>query len=77
MTPFIQLKLYASLRRFTPPAPDRYPIEKGSTVARLIEGLGIPASEVKLIFVDNVKGTPESILQGGERVGIFPPIGGG
>ena len=31
----------------------------------------------KLIFINSKKGALSSTLQGGERIGIFPPIGGG
>jgi len=77
MTISIQLKLNASLRRFAPPASDHYPIEKGLTIRRLIARLGISSEEVKLIFIDNAKASLDSVLGGGERVAIFPPIGGG
>lgn len=73
----IHIKLYATLSRFTPPFPDAYPVEKGSTVKLLLKQLKIPEKNAKLIFVNSVKGNPDSILQGGESVGVFPPVGGG
>ena len=39
--------------------------------------LGVPEADIKLIFIDGVKGDLTSSLHGGERVGIFPPVGGG
>ena len=77
MKAHIQLKLYATLGRFTPPSGEPYPIEKGDTVRQLIENLKIPEKEVKLVFINGIKGGLASILNGGERVGLFPPIGGG
>ena len=73
----IQLKLYASLRRFTPASAARYSLEKGTTIRGLIEKLDIPAEQVKLVFINNVKQGLDFILNGDERVGLFPPIGGG
>jgi molybdopterin converting factor small subunit len=39
--------------------------------------LEIPADQIKLVFVDGAKAKLTTILDGGERVGIFPPVGGG
>ena len=73
----IHLKLYATLSSFAPPFPDTYPVEKGSPIKILLKQLKIPEKNAKLIFVNRVKGNLDSVLQGGERVGIFPPVGGG
>ena len=47
------------------------------TMRNLIKKLGIPDEKAKLIFINGVKGDLESVLYGEERVGIFPPLGGG
>jgi len=73
----VQIKLFADLNAFTPPAADRFPIAVGTTVRRLLEELQIPAEKVRLVFIDNVKRDLDAVLRGGERIGIFPPIGGG
>ena len=77
METYIELKLFATLNRYQPPTADRYPIRSGMRVADLTDELGIPAKEAKLIFIDGRQGRPETILQAGQRVGIFPPVGGG
>jgi len=77
MQAYISIKLFASLNRYTPDTADNYPVRAGTTVRDLIDQLGVPATEVKLIFVNGVKGDLASALNGGERVGIFPPVGGG
>jgi molybdopterin synthase sulfur carrier subunit len=74
---YITIKLYATLKRFLPTSPENYPIEPGITVDNLLEKLCIPKEEVKIIFIDGAKHDPEFILKGGERVGIFPAVGGG
>ncbi len=74
---YITLKLFATLGKFTPDSSDNYPVESGTSVRDLIAGLKIPEEKAKLIFIDGVKGELESILNGGERIGIFPPVGGG
>lgn len=73
----INLKLFATLADFTPPNAGSYPVTPGITVKDLLEKLNIPLSEVKLIFINNVRAELETIIRGGERIGIFPPVGGG
>ena len=73
----IKIKLLAMLKKLSPPDADNYPITPGMTVRELLDRLGIPEEEAKLIFINGVKGDEDAILQGGERVAVFPPIGGG
>ena len=73
----VQLELQSTLKRFQPASPDRYPIASGSTVRELLAQLKIPEYEVILVFIDGMKGNLDSTLSGGERVGLFPPLGGG
>jgi len=77
MKTFVQLKLFATLANHTPENADRYPVSPGSTIKNLLDSLNIPLSEAKLIFVNNVRVGPEAVIFGGERIGIFPPVGGG
>jgi len=73
----IQLKLYATLQVFMPAGGEAYPISPGMTVRDLLTQLDLPAEKAKLIFIDGTKAELSSRLEGGERVGIFPPVGGG
>ena len=73
----IDLKLFATLATRMPENASRFPITSGMTVAQLIDMLPISSDEAKLIFVDGVRAQMETRLLGGERVGIFPPVGGG
>lgn len=75
--PFVQLKLFASLKALAPENAERLPIEPGVTVGALLEGLTIPTAKAHLIFIDGIKRSLETTLNGGERVGIFPPVAGG
>ena len=77
MKPHIQIKLFASLQEFTPQSSDEYPIKAGISINSLLEQLNIPPEKAKLIFVNGVKADLTESLKGGERVGIFPPVGGG
>ena len=77
MKAHIQIKLFATLQEFMPVSAENYPIETGTTVGGLLQHLDIPPNKIKLVFIDGVRAELTSILKGGERVGIFPPVGGG
>ncbi len=73
----IEVKLFADLTKF---GPERSSIDlpEGSTVKSILEKYRIPKEKRKLIIL--VNGRPchgkDPILQGGDVVAIFPPIGG-
>ena len=73
----IHLKLFANLQEFTPPSADKYIIDPGIRICDLLEQIKMPREKAKLIFINGIKAELTSTLQGGERVGIFPPVGGG
>lgn len=77
MKTHIQIKLFATLQQFMPDSADHFPIEAGTTIQSLLDKLDIPSAKAKLIFIDGIKADLNKILNGGERVGIFPPVGGG
>ena len=77
MKPQIEIRLFATLQKFMPDSAENFAIEPGTTVGRLIQQLDLPEDKVKLIFINGVKAELTSVLKGGERVGIFPPVGGG
>ncbi len=77
----LQVLLNATLRRFSP-GYDPYrgiilEISPGTPVSQVIRQLGLPPEEVTLIMVNGVRRGPDFPLQGDERLGLFPPIGGG
>lgn len=73
----ITLKLFATLRAHAPENADRFAIDPGTTVADVIRALNIPEKDAKLIFVNNIRREHDTPLQDGDRLGIFPPVGGG
>ncbi len=52
-------------------------VEPGTTVAQILPSLGVPTKEVSLLMVDGRRRDLDFVLQGDERVALFPPIGGG
>lgn len=77
MQTHIQIKLFAALQKFMPAAAENYAIEAGTSIRALLKQLDIPEDKAKLIFIDGLKAEPTTVLKGGERIGIFPPVGGG
>ena len=73
----IQIKLFATLKEFTPPMADNYDIDPGIRISDLLDQIQIPRTKAKLVFINGVKADLTATLDGGERVGIFPPVGGG
>jgi len=73
----IDLNLFATLRPFLPDSPKNMEISEGTCVKDLVAGFGIPEADVKLIFINGKRQLPTYELQHNDRVGIFPPVGGG
>ncbi|MEF2231980.1 MAG: MoaD/ThiS family protein [Pseudodesulfovibrio sp.] len=73
----IEIKCFATLARFLPKNAEHYPVDEGETVRSLMKKLGIPPGEVTLIFVNSVRTTSDAMVSDGDRVGLFPPVGGG
>ena len=46
-------------------------------LADVIRDLNIPEKDAKLIFINSVRKDRDTLLQDGDRLGIFPPVGGG
>ncbi|MBU4345095.1 MAG: MoaD/ThiS family protein [Proteobacteria bacterium] len=47
------------------------------TVEELCELINIPSDRIKIVMVNGKSKSMNHVLKGGERVGLFPPIGGG
>ena len=73
----IDLRLFATLAEFLPENPESYQVSDKTTVAQLIVQLGLPDQDVKLIFVNGIKKNRDCVLKNNDRVGMFPPVGGG
>jgi sulfur carrier protein ThiS len=73
----IDLKLFVTLAKYLPADSHAHEIKEGSTVNELIKDLGIPSDIVKLIFINGKKQDGTYRIQHKDRVGMFPPVGGG
>lgn len=73
----IELKAFATLAGYLPEHPERFELPDGTDAAGLLALLSIPPDEVKLIFVNGAKVEPDRVIEPGDRVGLFPAVGGG
>jgi len=77
----VKLNLFASLARYMPTKAkeNSWTVEtgEGTKVRELLEQFGIPTDAVKLVFLNGVHASGDETLNDGDRVGVFPPIGGG
>ena len=73
----ITVKCFASLSRFTPKDADAYPIASGDTAQSVVARLGIPLEDLTLVFVNGVHAALATPLADGDRLGLFPAVGGG
>jgi len=72
----IEVKCFATLAHRAP-AGGMLEVEAGTSVGSIISLLGIPADEVKIRFVNGVHVNDEALVSEGDRVGLFPAVGGG
>ncbi len=77
----IRLKLFAGLRALDPRGGQSgggdIEIPQGATVAQALERLEVPPEEDKIILVNGLHAKPETVLKEGDRLSVFPPVGGG
>jgi molybdopterin synthase sulfur carrier subunit len=77
----VHTKLFATLVRLVPDTTSGIPFDvelpDGATVAALVDRLGLPADEVRMVFVNGRARSMDWVLNPDDDVGIFPPVGGG
>jgi molybdopterin converting factor small subunit len=77
----IEVQLFATLTQYLPPETDGrrafLTVPEGATVGEALAQLGVPRKFTKLIFIDSVHQKPDTVLQDGNVLSIFPPIAGG
>ncbi|MFP4194204.1 MAG: MoaD/ThiS family protein [Desulfobacterales bacterium] len=77
----LEVYLYASLAKYLPQKTSgksvRVNAESGSTARDVLKKLGVSEKVVKIAFVNGVKKDLDAAVSNGDRVGFFPPVGGG
>jgi molybdopterin converting factor small subunit len=77
VTSHISVKVFAGLGKYLPENAEHFPIEEPMTVLQVILRLGMAENEAELIFINHKKGELTTLLKDGDRLGLFPLIGGG
>ncbi|MBW2545436.1 MAG: MoaD/ThiS family protein [Deltaproteobacteria bacterium] len=77
----LKILLSSTLRKY-PPGYDpvkgiSFSVDMEITVEELCERINIPCDKIKIVMVNGKSKPMEHVLKGNERVGLFPPIGGG
>ena len=77
----LEIRLYATLRQYAPPEANAgvflLDLPAGKTVNDLAEMIGIHPEKVHMRMVNGVGVTGSHVLNDRDRVGLFPPVGGG
>jgi len=77
----VEVNLYATLKKYMKNEPggksSAIDVKDGACVKDVIENLKIPVESVKLIFINGVHAKRDTNLKDGDRLGLFPPVGGG
>ena len=77
----IEVRLYATLREHAPPEAVSgvfaTAVPSGATLADLIAQIGVAPEQVHLRMVNGAAADDDRILHENDRVGLFPPVGGG
>lgn len=72
----IEVNCFATLSNYTP-KDNIVEIPKCSRIRDLIQLLGIDEKKVKVIFLNGKHAKLDHYLHQGDRIGIFPAVGGG
>ena len=77
----LKILLSSTLRKYVsdydPVKGMSFSVDVEITVEELCERINIPCDKIKIVMVNGKSKSMDHLLKGGERVGLFPPIGGG
>ena len=76
---FVEVRLFATLRRYLPISSEgvlHAKMPAGYTVAELLGAINIEQTEAYIIMVNGVISETTSTLHEGDRLGLFPAVGG-
>jgi sulfur carrier protein ThiS len=72
----IQVKTFATLKKFEPEGA-MLEIAEGAKLGDVLDALGIQADEVKLLFINGVHSKVDTVINAGDKISLFPAVGGG
>jgi molybdopterin converting factor small subunit len=72
----IEIKLFANLRSFSPPGGFQA-VDQKQSILSILEDLNIPKEKVSIILLNGKHAGLEDTVSPGDRLALFPPLGGG
>ncbi|MAG14452.1 MAG: MoaD/ThiS family protein [Dehalococcoidales bacterium] len=77
----VEVRLYASLRRYYPDLKSGEPLsltlDDNVNLENLLDKLKVPREEITIVMVNGRREQGSYLFQDGDRIGVFPLIGGG
>jgi molybdopterin converting factor small subunit len=76
----VLVKLSSTLRQFVSgydPAAGLSIEADGLTVRQALAKIGVPEEKVRVVMINGLHTNLDQPLKDGDRVGLFPPVGGG
>lgn len=77
----VEVRLYATLREFAPADANAgvflVTLPENATLGFLLTAIGIEAKKVHMRIVNGIMSSDDQVLKENDRIGLFPPIGGG
>lgn len=75
----IEVRLFATLRLRAREEEGRipFPSRPGLSVADVVGELGLDPADIHIVMVNGIHAALDTELEEGDRVGLFPPVGGG
>ncbi len=77
----VEVRLYATLQKYHPGLGIGEPLvialDNKAKLGNLVGELKIPKEEIKTAFVNGKWEEESHLLEDGDRIGIFSPVGGG
>ncbi len=76
--PQVTIQLFAVLRKYVDGAASvDVEIEPGETFESVLDRVGVPADQTRILFRNNRHARLSDQIEDGDRLGAFPAIGGG
>ena len=72
----IEVRLFATLREGRGKVVQQ-DVPTGASVATVVDALNIPHNDIAILLVNGRDGSLDRILQEGDFLSVFPPVGGG
>ncbi len=75
----VEVRAYGHLSRFMPGGQEviQQSLPAGSSVTELLAVLDVPDQEVWIASIAGQRAPLDAPLEDGDKVGLFPPLGGG